>query len=67
MAFAQLPTFQAEGRFVVARPFTFNGKELCAGDSIAGIPARRLRQLFDRRRIVYAESKTAGAAGKGKS
>lgn len=66
MAYLRLPTFETEGRFIVNRPFLFRGEPLAKGDSVAGIPARRLRQLYDRRMIAYAAAATInpGAAGK---
>jgi len=65
MAYHALPTFEAEGRFVAARPFLFRGRPLTKGDSVTEIPERRLRQLYDRRMVEYAE-KTGTAGKKGK-
>lgn len=65
MAFDTLPVFENEGRFVVSRPFLFRGTPLQKGDSVAGIPPRRLRQLYDRRMVAYAAAPNSpGTAGK---
>ncbi len=74
MAYRSLPAFNAEARFVANRAFTFNGRAIAIGEPVEGIPTRRLRQLFELRRVSQvaptAERKqTAGvhsAARKGK-
>lgn len=68
MASHILPTFQNEGRFVFSRPQQFDEKARRAGEPVIVTAAnhRRVRLLFDRRKIEYAENKNTGAAGKGK-
>ena len=71
MAYRSLPKFNPEGRFVVSRPFIYNGRPLQPGQLVEGIPARRLRQLFETRQVSIAppvaqHKEAAHAARKGK-
>jgi hypothetical protein len=71
MAYRSLPKFNAEARFIANRAFLYNGHKLQPGDAVEGIPARRLRQLFERRDVAVAPAveqhkEAAGAARKGK-
>ena len=72
MAYRSLPKFNPEGRFIVNRPFVYNGQTLQPGELVEGIPARRLRQLFELRRVAPAappaaqHKEAAHAARKGK-
>ncbi len=66
MAYRSLPAFNAEARFAANRAFTYNGRAIAVGEPVEGIPTRRLRQLFEVRRVSQmapaAERKqTAGA------
>ncbi len=66
MAYRSLPAFNPEARFIANRAFTFNGREIAAGDPVEGIPMRRLRQLFEVRKVTpvaepQVERKQAGA------
>ena len=71
MAYRSLPKFNPEGRFVVNRPFLYNGQSLQPGELVEGIPPRRLRQLFELRHVAPAaqaaqHKEAAHAARKGK-
>jgi len=71
MAYRSLPKFKPEGRFIVSRPFLYNGQTLQPGALVDGIPTRRLRQLFETRRVASAppatqQKEAAQAARKGK-
>ncbi len=71
MAYRSLSKFNPEGRFIVNRPFTYNGQTLKPGDLVDGIPTRRLRQLFELRQVAPAppaaqHKEAAHAARKGK-
>ncbi len=73
MAYRSLPKFNPEGRFIVSRPFLYNGQSLHPGELVEGIPTRRLRQLFETRQVSLAppaaqhkEAVHAARKGKGK-
>lgn len=71
MAYRSLPKFNPEGRFVVNRPFLYNGQSLQPGELVEGIPTRRLRQLFERRDVgivppAAQHKEAAPAARKGR-
>ena len=71
MAYRSLPKFSPEGRFVVNRPFLYNGQSLQPGELVEGIPTRRLRQLFERRDVAIVppaaqHKEAAPAARKGR-
>jgi hypothetical protein len=71
MAYRSLPKFNPEGRFIVNRPFLYDGQTLQPGELVEGIPTRRLRQLFELRQVAAAppaaqHKEAAPAARKGK-
>jgi len=71
MAYRSLPKFNPESRFIVNRPFLYNGQTLQPGELVEGIPTRRLRQLFEKRDVAAAppvvqRKEAAHAARKGK-
>jgi hypothetical protein len=71
MAYRSLPKFNPEGRFIVNRPFLYNGQTLQPGELVEGIPTRRLRALYGMRHVLMAPApaqhkEAATAARKGK-
>jgi hypothetical protein len=53
MAYHTLPKFVPEARHVVSRAFTFEGRALAPGDAVPSeIPLRRLRQLYETRKVT---------------
>jgi hypothetical protein len=70
MAYRSLPKFNPEGRFIVNRPFLYNGQTLQPGELVEGILTRRLRQLYGVRHVIAAppaaqHKEAAHAARKG--
>lgn len=59
----QLPRFDPAAQFIAARPFRLVGRDLAPGDpvSLAGLPANRLRQLYEQRKVTPAVSPVAVA------
>jgi hypothetical protein len=71
MAYRSLPKFNPEARFIASRAFLYNGRTIQPGESVEGIPTRRLRQLFETRQVAVAppaaqHKEAAPAARKGK-
>lgn len=70
MAYHAQPDFRKlplDAKFVVARSFTWEGENLKIGAPIPQIPPRRLRQLYDVRRVTIAPAlQSAPGPQKGK-
>lgn len=64
MAKVKRATFEAAGPFVARVAFPFNGTTYFAGDAFPshGIGFRKLRQLYDCRRINFADDATTPKA-----
>ena len=67
MAYRSLPKFNPEARFIANRAFNFNGRQIAVGEPVEGIPERRLRQLFELRKVSpVTERKQLAAAHAGR-
>jgi hypothetical protein len=71
MAYRSLPKFNPEARFIANRAFLYGGRQIQPGEPVAGIPMRRLRQLYEKRDVAVAppasqHKQAAAPARKGK-
>ena len=62
MAYRSLPKFNPETRFEANRIFAFNGREFQPGEPVQDIPQRRLRQLFELRKVRPVEERKPAVA-----